>query len=109
MRENNNKGDERMGKSVNNLLNECGASELFNIGGKNGLEWYIGKSVMYKPHLQRDKAFVKANGTIIINRVFVIKETQRNYKGEPRLRGYWDGDTFGRPINHNDVDVVSMN
>ena len=66
----------------------------------------LGRTVRYLPALCRDPEFVTRHGTIILNSTFVIRETQNDYAGEPRVRGYFPGDTFGRVINPEHVEIV---
>ena len=87
-------------------LKNSGLTEKFNIGGDNGLSDWVGKTVHYKREKVNDPNFLRAHGTIILTETFLIRATQKDHAGIPSLRGYYNGDTFGRCINVNDVEEV---
>ena len=98
-----------IGILMNKYLIDSGLTSMYSISPLTtnlDLAKWLGKEVRYKRELLTPE-FVQANGTICIDTIFTIKETQKNYKGTEVLRGYaLPIDTFGRCLNPNDVEII---
>ena len=88
-------------------IKKYGLGDVFKIRAitsNTELGKFLGKKVRYKRELLTDE-FLKQHGTVCLE-VFTIRETQLNYLGDEILRGYTDGDTFGRCINPEFVEII---
>jgi hypothetical protein len=65
----------------------------------------LGKTIRYKRELLTED-FIRSHGTIIIDSTFEIREAQEDYRGRPMLRGYFDGDDFGRCIDPAHIELA---
>lgn len=88
---------------MNSLLKK--RFQVKTITGNVKLIPFLGRKVRYKKELLTEE-FLKRNGTVCENTVFVIKEVQIDYKGNEILRGYYLGDEFGRCIRPDDVELI---
>lgn len=88
-------------------IKESGLGNTFAISAtnQNELSHYIGKTVRYKRELLTPE-FLARHGTICRDAQFVIKETQKTHSGELVLRGYTEDNDFGRPIQHEHIEVI---
>lgn len=64
-----------------------------NVNEVTELHQFIQRQVEY---IDQSAAMQKQKGTIIKDRIFTIKEVQRDYKGKLVFRIYFKGDSFGR-------------
>ena len=89
-------------------IKESGLGELFKISHVTDnpkLIPFMGKKVRYKRNLL-NHAFVIKYGTIAIDGIFAIKEVQKDCCGNDCLRGYFEGDDFGRCMNPKNRFIV---
>lgn len=89
-------------------IKESGLAEMYEIRPMttdNELAKFLGKTVKYKEELLTAD-FVRANGSLCREEVFEIREVQKNHAGKSVLRGYFKGDTFGRCIDPEHIEVV---
>ena len=92
---------------MNKEIEQSGLGQRFMISAtaKNKLSHFIGKKVRYKDVRKTDPAFVRSHGTVILDSVWEIRETQVDFGGNLRLRGYCEGDNFGCAINPKDIVI----
>lgn len=93
---------------MDKILRESGLDKLYHISPLTDnveLAHFLGKHVRYKRELLTPE-FIYLHGTISVTGVFYIKYTQRNCDNKEVLRGYFDGDIFGRCMDPKDVEIV---
>ena len=70
-----------------------------------GLSKFLGKRIRVKRELLTPR-YIELNGSLIIDSTYTVKEVQKIYDGRAALRGYRDGDTFGRPFLPEEIEIV---
>jgi hypothetical protein len=93
-------------------IKNSGLGKAFGIQSRTDnleLAPFLGKLVRYKRDLLTNE-FIEKNGQITIDGVFVIREVQKDYLGNPKLRGYEinNGNDFGRVIDKDEVEIITV-
>lgn len=95
-------------KNVNDKhFQKSGLADLFemNPNTKNEkLKQYIGKRVRYRKELRGSAVL----GTCSINGVWLVTETQLDYRGREILRGYAYPGDFGRPFDPSEIEITDL-
>ena len=97
-----------LGDIMHKELSESGLGEIFKIRAMTSdleLGKFLGKKVRIKRELL-SQDYIRLNGTIVINAIFLVKETQIDYRGTPCLRGYESDTSFGSVLYPNELEIM---